>query len=155
MLRDGKTIPIADGASDAHRPDQAIGLPQTVVRSASLSRDDIIAGVKAGRSYVTRSSGETLSMSAATGDGLRSDIGGRIPSGPGTPVTVSLRVQGAPGAVATFHTEDGVVKTVPIPDDDETVTYTARARNTEYVRAEVRKPDGSMVALTNPIFIGN
>jgi len=154
LLRDGRTIPVAVGASDAHRPDQTIGLPQNVVRSASLSRDDIIAGVKSGRAYVTKSSGETLGMSAVTEDGLGAGIGERIASGPGTPVTVSLRVQGAPGTVATFHTEDGIVKTVPIPDDDETVTYKARARNTEYVRAEVRKPDGAMVALTNPIFVG-
>ena len=154
MLRAGKTIPVADGASDAHRPDQTVGLPQTVVRSRSLSRDDIIAGVKAGRSYIAESSSVALDMTAATEDGLRAGIGERIASGSGTPVKVSLRVQGAPGSVATFHTEDGVVKTAPIPDGDETVSYTTRARNTEYVRAEVRRPDGAMVALTNPIFVG-
>lgn len=154
LLRSGETMPVADGASDAHRPDQTVGLPQTVVRSASLSRDDIIAGVKAGRSYVAESSGETLGMSATTRGGLGTGIGGRVPSGPGTPVTVRLRVRGAPDTVATFHTGDGVVKTSPVPDGDETVTYTTRARNSEYVRVEVRKPDGTMVALTNPIFVG-
>lgn len=140
--------------SNQKTQDQTVGLPQTVVWSASLSRDDVIAGVKAGRSYVTESSSETLGMTATTEDGLRAGIGGRIPSGPGTPVTVRLRVQGAPGTVATFRTEEGVMKTTPVSDGDETVTYTTRARNSEYVRVEVRKPDGTMVALTNPIFVG-
>ena len=154
LLREGRTIPVAGGASDAHRPGQTIGLPQTVVRANGLSRDGILAGVRAGRSYVTESSNVTLGMTAATEDGLRAGLGERIASGPGTPVTVSLRVQGAAGSSATFHTEDGVVKAAPIPDGDETVTYTTRARNTEYVRAEVRKPGGAMAALTNPIFVG-
>lgn len=154
MLRDGKTIPVAGGASDAHRPGQTIGLPQTVVRADGLSQDEVIAGVKAGRSYVAGSSGVTLAMSAATKGGLKAGIGEPIPSGPGTPVKVSLRVQGAPGTVATFHTEDGKAKTAPVPDGDETVTYTTRAKNSEYVRAEVRQPDGTMVVLTNPVFVG-
>lgn len=48
-----------------------------------------------------------------------------------------LRVQGAPGATATFLTEDGARKTVPVPDGDETVSYKTRAKNSEYVRVEV------------------
>ena len=154
FLREGRTIPVAGGASDAHRPGQVIGLPQTVVRADSLSRDAIIAGVGAGRSYVAESSSVTLDVTATTEDGLRAGLGERVSSGPGTPVRVSLRVRGAAGTVATFHTEDGIVRAAPIPDGDETVTLTTRARSTEYVRAEVRKPDGAMAALTNPIFVG-
>lgn len=153
LLREGREIPVAGGASDAHRPDQVIGKPHTAVRADELSSEAIVAGVKAGRSYIVESSDVTLGMSAKAGP-RRAGLGERVGSGPGTPVTVSLRVQGAPGTVATFHTEDGVAKTAPIPDGDETVTYTTRAKNTGYVRAEVRRPDGTMVAITNPIFMG-
>ncbi|MGH3146123.1 MAG: CehA/McbA family metallohydrolase, partial [Rubrobacter sp.] len=133
-LREGEYSPVAGGASDAHRPGQTIGLPQTVVRADDLSRKAIIAGVGEGRSYVAESSAVAIKMKATTEDGLRAGIGGRVPSGRGTPVTVGLRVRGAQGTVATFHTEDGVVKAAPIPDGDETVTYVTRARETEYVR---------------------
>jgi hypothetical protein len=34
------------------------------------------------------------------------------------------------------------------------VTWTTTPRNSRYVRAEVRRADGTMVALTNPIFLG-
>lgn len=153
MLREGRTVPTATGASDAHRAGQKIGLPQTVVRADRLKQTSILAGIKAGRAYVAESDDVALDMSAAAGR-RRAGIGERLPSGPGSPVEVSLRVQGAPGAVATFHTRDGVVKTAPIPDGDQTVTFRTRARDSRYVRAEVRRPDGAMVALTNPIFVG-
>jgi len=34
------------------------------------------------------------------------------------------------------------------------VTWTTTPRNARYVRAEIRLADNTMVALTNPIFLG-
>jgi hypothetical protein len=53
---------------------------------------------------------------------------------------------------ATLHTDDGIVTSVPLADDDETISYTT-PRNARYVRAEIRRADGSMVALTNAIHL--
>jgi hypothetical protein len=152
-IRNGNFMP-AVGASDTHRVPDVVGLPQTVVRAASLSKPGVVEGLKAGRSYIAANPDTYLDMTATTEDGLRSGIGERISSGPGTPVGVSLRVQGAPGTTVTFHNQDGVLKTTPIPDGDETVTLETSAGRTDYVRAEVRRPGGGMVAFTNPIFVG-
>jgi hypothetical protein len=35
-----------------------------------------------------------------------------------------------------------------------TVSWTTTPQNSRYVRAELRRPDNTMVALTNPIFLG-
>jgi hypothetical protein len=36
-----------------------------------------------------------------------------------------------------------------------TVTWSTTPRNARYVRAEVRRADATIVALTNPIFLGH
>lgn len=154
LLRAGEAIVAAGGASDAHRPDQTVGLPQTVVRARALSRDAVLDGIGAGRSYVAESSAVTLSMLARAGARRRAGIGERLAVGRRRAVRVRLRVQGAPGSVATFHTEDGRVASAPVDDRDATASFATTAGESEYVRAEVRRADGRMVALTNPIRLG-
>jgi len=150
-LRSGNFIPLA-GASDAHRDPQVIGLPQTVVRAVRLSRTRVLAGLARGRSYVAESAQVALGMKAFTRRD-RAGIGRRLRARPGEAVSVRLRVGGAAGAVATLHTEDGVVATSTVNGNPGTVTAALPAA-TDWVRAEVRRTSGgSMVALTNPIFI--
>ncbi len=152
LLRSGGRVPMAGGASDAHRPGQAIGLAQTVVRARSLSRTAILDGLREGHSYVTGSSGLDLRMTAAAGK-RSALIGDHLAAAPAQPVTVKLRVRGATGAVAGFFTEDGPRFTAPLLDADETVSFTTTAAESRYVRAEVRRLDKVMLGLTNPIFL--
>ncbi|MFF8600754.1 hypothetical protein ACF065_16265 [Streptomyces sp. NPDC015232] len=82
----------------------------------------------------------------------------RLAVRPDEPVTARLRVTGAPaGAVLRLVTDQGVLHTAQGTDATAWTTTAARAA---YVRAEVRHPatapplPGALVALTNPVFLG-
>jgi hypothetical protein len=162
LLRGGRWIP-AIGDSDAHNPDQTVALPHTVVGADSLRREDLLAGLKAGRSYLAESSAVSLTFTASAG-GRSVSLGERLPVGTGMPVTVEVGVTGAPGTVVTILDQLGPEHTEPIPASGTgTVRWTTYPRYTRWVRAEVRRPAGgpnttlpnAMVALTNPIFLGH
>jgi hypothetical protein len=70
-------------------------------------------------------------------------------------------VAGAPGCAARLVTDQGQRLLAPLPGADPvTVSWRSTARSSRYVRAEVRRPrptattSDTMVALTNPIFLG-
>ena len=140
----------AVGSSDAHREPQVVGLPRTVVLADDLDKRSILAGVRAGRSWIAESGAVDLTFEV-TGAGRTAGIGGRLRVPDDTPVTASLTVTGAPGTVARLVTDEGKVLEQPISGP---VTWRTTPRVSAYVRAEVRRPDGSMVALTNPVFLG-
>ncbi|QGV80093.1 CehA/McbA family metallohydrolase [Streptomyces ficellus] len=151
----------AMGGSDAHREPQKVGEPQTVVLADDLTRRAILAGLRAGRSYVAESAAVSLAFSATGGRGARADIGERLPVPPGAPVTVRLDVTGAPGCTAHFVTDQGTLHTAPLPAPGTgTVTWTTTPAYATYVRAEVRHPPaspglpGALAAFTNPVFLG-
>lgn len=147
LVEGDRWIP-AVGGSDSHGPDDPIGLPQNVVLADDLSREEILSGVRAGRLYVAGSSAVSLRFGATAGP-LEAGIGESLGAGPADEVTVSLEVEGVrEGAVGLF-TDQGQVLEQPVGP----VTWQTRPRVSPYVRAEVRHPDGSMAALTNPIFL--
>lgn len=151
MLREGHALP-AVGASDAHDPGDVIGLPQTVVRADRLGPDGIIAGLADGHAYIAESDGVTVTLTAMT-DANEVSIGETLEVRPETPIDVTLEVTGASGAEATFHTQESIMKIVPIESGQQQTTYSTNAKATDFIRVEVRKQNEDMVALTNPIFI--
>ncbi|REF98958.1 hypothetical protein DFJ67_4983 [Asanoa ferruginea] len=158
--RSDRWIP-AVGNSDAHSEPQVIGLPQTVVHADGLDRRSILSGVRAGRSWIAESAAVDLSFEVATVSGRRAGIGERLDVAEDTAVTATLTVNGAPGCVARFVTDQGQRLVMPLPASGEaTVSWTTTPRNSRYVRAEVRRLQptattaDTMVALTNPIFLG-
>ncbi|MET9802602.1 CehA/McbA family metallohydrolase [Streptomyces sp. NPDC006368] len=151
----------AMGGSDAHREPQRVGEPQTVVLAEELSREAILDGLRAGRSYVAESSAVSLTFSAVGGRGARAGIGERLRVAPDAPVTVRLEVSGAPGRTARFVTDQGTLHTADLPASGTgTVEWTTTAAYASYVRAEVRHPatvpglPGALAAFTNPVFLG-
>lgn len=139
----------AVGNSDAHLPGQ-IGVPRTVVLADELSADAVLAGIRAGRSFLAATAGIDLALDAVAGDD-RAGIGDRLGTA-GRRVTVRLRVAGVPGGAVTLHTDEGAAYAAPLPADG-TVEWTTTAAESSYVRAEVRDPDGQMAALTNPVVL--
>ncbi len=159
-VRQGHRWLPAMGNSDAHREPQVVGLPQTVVLADDLSRDALLAGIRAGRSWIAESSAVGLSFTATTGRGEHAGIGERLRARDDTEITVRLTVTGAPGCSASFVTDQGRLFTTPLPPDGRVEWRTTAARSA-YVRAEVRHPGGdgpvepgAMAALTNPVFLG-
>jgi hypothetical protein len=157
--RSGAWIP-AVGSSDAHSEPQVIGLPQTVVHASDLDRGSILRGLRAGRCWLAESSMVNLTFTAA-GAGRQAGIGERLEVADDTEVRVALVVSGAPGAGVRLVTDQGQRLLLPLPvSGAATVTWATTPRSSRYVRAEVRRPEptattlDTMVALTNPIFLG-
>ncbi|GAB2965386.1 CehA/McbA family metallohydrolase [Amycolatopsis acidiphila] len=161
LLRSGQWIP-AIGDSDAHNPDQVVALPHTVVLADSLRRQDLLAGLKAGRSWLAESAQVSLSCTAS-GGGRSAGIGDRLHADTGTPVTVEATVGGVPGSTVSILDQLGVEHTETVgASGTATVRWTTYPRYSRWVRVEVRRPAGgpgttvqnAMVAMTNPIFLG-
>jgi hypothetical protein len=159
--RTGKGWTPAMGSSDAHRDPDPVGTPQTVVLADDLTREAILDGIKAGRSYVAESKDVSLSFSAAGGRGRHAGIGERLRVDDRDPVTVRLEVEGAPGCTVRFVTDQGVLHSAALPASGSgTVEWRTTARYATYVRAEVRHAPvmppmpGALAAFTNPVFLG-
>ncbi|WAL66685.1 CehA/McbA family metallohydrolase [Amycolatopsis cynarae] len=166
----GRWLP-AMGNSDAHNPGNVIGLPQNVVLADELSRDAILDGIKAGRTWIAESSAVELSFAAAGPRGQSAGIGERLAVGKGDKVAVRLDVKGVPNGTVRLITDEGQLLQQSLPANGEgTVTWLTTPAAAAYVRAEVRHPQadgsagapalspglnfGAMAAMTNPIFLG-
>lgn len=129
LLRSGRHI-AAVGGSDTHHlknpSGDRLGRPTTWVR-ASRTVDGVLAALRNGIAFVSRDvDGPQLYLSRDT-----------------------LRVVDAPGAMLHLVTDRGTESSATIPSGDWT---TAIRVDAAYLRAEVRTPDGEMLALSNPIW---
>ncbi|MGW3317222.1 CehA/McbA family metallohydrolase [Streptomyces fungicidicus] len=161
-VREGRDWIPAMGSSDAHRDPDAVGLPQTVVLADDLTREAVLDGIRAGRSYVAESAGVSLAFTASGGRGEHAGIGERLRVDDDTPVTVRLEVEGAPRCTARFVTDQGVLHTgAPLPVSGSGVLeWRTTPSYAAYVRAELRHETaagplpGVLAGFTNPIFLG-
>jgi hypothetical protein len=141
----------AMGNSDTHLEGQ-LGTPHTVVLADELSAPALLAGIRAGRSWIAGSAAIELSFEATAGDG-RAGIGERLETG-GEPVAVRVDVRGVPSGAVTFHTELGTVLRESLPGGGAgTVEWRTGASESAFVRVEIRHADGRMAALTNPVVL--
>ncbi|MFF4244742.1 CehA/McbA family metallohydrolase [Streptomyces sp. NPDC001822] len=141
----------AMGNSDTHLIGQ-IGIPHTVVLAEGLNTPALLAGLRAGRSWIAESSGVELSL-AVVAAGRTAGIGEHLATC-GAPVTVRAHIRGVPSAGVSFHTQRGEVHRVMLPESGAgTAVWRTTAQNTSFVRIEVRHPYGHMAALTNPVVL--
>ncbi|MFI9203521.1 CehA/McbA family metallohydrolase [Streptomyces sp. NPDC053048] len=148
--RDGGGWLPAMGNSDAHREPQVVGMPQTVVLADDLSREALLSGLRAGRSWIAESRAVDLTFSVTGERGTHAGIGERLRA---RAATARLTVKGTPpGCTASVITDQGVLFTTAVPADG-TVEWRTTPEQSTYVRAEVRHPSGAMAALTNPVFL--
>ncbi|WP_327372033.1 CehA/McbA family metallohydrolase [Streptomyces sp. NBC_01217] len=141
----------AMGNSDTHLEDQ-LGVPHTVVLAEELSTYAVLAGIRAGRSWVAESAAVELSFTVSAG-GHSAGIGERLKAGD-EPALVRVGVRGVPSGIVTFHTEQGRVHRASLPDSGSgVVEWRTSADESAFVRVEVRHPIGQMAALSNPIVL--
>jgi hypothetical protein len=144
------------GNSDAHSAPQVIGLPQTVVNADDLTRDAILAGIRAGRSWIAESSSIALALSAlalsalaltagatatATAHGRQAGIGETLRAPADTPVHVRLEVSGVPNGTVRLITDEGQMHQESLDASGSgTVLWRTTTWLASYVRAEIRHP---------------
>ena len=158
LLRTGAYLP-AVGDSDAHAPDNVVGLPHNVVYADELTPRRLMEGLRAGRNWLAESSAVQLTMTAS--DGKRSaGIGERLTTNSGKQITVEIVVAGVPGTAVRLYDQNGPQHEAPVDASGAaTVRWQTQSRYSAWVRAEVRRPvptestSDTMVALTNPIFL--
>ncbi len=141
----------AIGNSDTHLDGQ-IGIPHTVVLADELATHAVLAGIRAGRSWIAESARVQLSFTVSAGD-RSAGIGERLGAGC-EPATVRVETRGVPSGTVSFHTEQGRVHSEPLSTSGAaTLEWRTSTVEAAFVRIEVRHPTGDMAALTNPIIL--
>ena len=152
----------AIGGSDNHnapldpaRPG-AVGYPTTVVHAAALSQPAILAAIRAGHVFIdtTGSRDRTLEVTAMSG-GRTAEMGDALAAPAGAPIQVSVHVTHAAGGSLS------IAGNGPRPElggqalgDDETVAFeVSGASGPNWLRVDVRGPDGKLWLLGNPIYL--
>jgi predicted metal-dependent phosphoesterase TrpH len=157
LLAAGEPLPAVAG-SDAHGPDDRVGLPHTVVLADGLDRPSLLAAVAAGRCWLAESAAVDLRLEAA-GPGAVAGIGERLAAPPDGEIAVRLAVRGAAGCLARLCTDAGPVLEARLDGDPAALEWTTTPATSAWARAEVRRPPaagaghGAMLALTNPVFL--
>ncbi|MGA8257361.1 MAG: CehA/McbA family metallohydrolase [Nocardioides sp.] len=166
MLVAGRFVP-AVGTSDSHNVDQTVGEAQTVLRLPTLSTAAVVDAVRHGHGWLAESAEVGLTFDAHLGQRSAS-CGERLKAGPADLVDVRLRVTGVPTCLAQVIGPAGpLAGGTTASDGSLTLSVRVPVGLTPFVRAEVRRLDAApvvnplegvpglpMVALTNPIFLG-
>lgn len=150
----------ANGGSDVHGladPATDIGFPTTVVYADALSRDAIVAALKAGRSYVTTGPrGPGLFITATGPQDQQQMVGGTIYGAAIDQAHVTVLVRGGTGLRLLVYRNGVQFSETALTTDPQTVSSDQPIGAGGYVRAELRDApaaEGDMRALTNPIFL--
>lgn len=149
----------AVASSDSHRPQNPIGRPTTHVAAGELSQASLLAALRRGRVYLTAEAARpVVSFEAQARGGKRAPSslpGDEIRLGaPGT-LRFFVTVRDAPsGATVSLISDGRVIRNVPGGADGEQRQIEIECERDGYYRLEVRGPSGSMLALTNPIYVG-
>jgi hypothetical protein len=153
LLREGRRV-TAVGASDWHRAPAVLGRASVRVRADELSAPAILAAIRAGRVVVmgdARTPPPVLTVrsgtaTAAVGDTLR------VHPGDALEVEVAATDAAFTGGRAHLVGDGEAAGDAPLsPDAPARFRRTATANST--LRAEVLAPDGSLLALTNPVYV--
>ena len=154
FLQHGKKK-IAIGASDTHKNnpyDNNLGQPQTVVYAGALSRNGILSGLKKGNVYIAVSNNINLSFTASC-NGKKSKTGEVLNTPAGQTISVSLAASFIPDAELTLHSDQGIIAREN--SSEKPVQWTLKPGTARYIRVEIRAKNGTMLALTNPIWLNN
>jgi hypothetical protein len=149
-IRSGRWLP-AIGNSDTHLDGQ-IAIPHTVVLADELSSRAVLAGIRAGHSWIAGSTAIDLSLHARAGE-RSAGIGDQLDTF-GKPAVIQSVVSGVPSGTVSFHTDRGTVHRETLPGDGPgTIEWRTSAEESAFVRVEVRQPEQQMAALTNPVIL--
>jgi histidinol phosphatase-like PHP family hydrolase len=155
----------AIGGSDNHDPDAGggrlpVGRPATLVYAEALSQVALLDGVRRGRVIVDLVGNPALRLDLTARSGDRTALMGeqiRIARGQG--LVLTLELAGIPEGRIELVAGPG-----PGSQSRQSLTISGRSHfqikllNTDrktWVRADVRSPDGRLIAISNPIYLQN
>ena len=147
-LNQGHRI-VATSGTDLHRPSQIDGLRRgavNVVYADDLTEKDIIAGIKAGRSYI--SSGPELIFTAKSESGIEGMLGDTLPAEFAT-CYVSWKDANA-GDLLRLIVDGMPYAETPLSDETGELSWHLSKQATWCV-VELRHPQDGLLAVTNPI----
>lgn len=154
QLRLGKKK-IGIGASDTHQASGSrnnLGDPQTVVFARSLSKKDIIDGIRNGRVYVAAQSNIDVNFSIGA-EGRIVGLGDTVYIKHGQQLNILLKIKNCINDTVTLHSNNGLVRSDVINLNDDILHLKINGDGIKYLRIEIRNPNGEMSALTNPIWV--
>ncbi|UVI30673.1 CehA/McbA family metallohydrolase [Paenibacillus spongiae] len=155
------------GGSDSHMlptetysdgsPPSVIGDPGTYVYAERLSPAAILAAVQAGRVYVSR--GPELDVRVSVGGNeypLGSDLTEAVASAANGAVDIRLAITGAAQGKLHVIANGAEASVLDIPEEEHATEFKLhwRAAEYEWVRFEIRKANGELLAFTNPVYCG-
>ena len=158
LLCQGRRV-AAVGGSDSHTQLQPVGAPQTVVHARELSTPALVDGLRRGRSYIARSRTVAVEFTASSRDAADvAEPGQALRVPPGKPVTITAMITGAAGTTASLITASGCVARASVTGSARTMLrWELDAASARFARLEIRdaqrRPLGTMVALTNPVWL--
>jgi hypothetical protein len=145
------------GGSDDHRAGEqldrasGVGNPTTVVYARELSEPAILEGIKAGHVFVQLRGPEGPALYLSSGQAI---MGDNIHVADGTAVEFQLRATDCSGGMAAVILDGRPAKTYAIDGNDRTGTVSLTlGGGRHWVRATLQDAAGSLVALTNPIYV--
>ncbi|KAK2852163.1 hypothetical protein FQN49_005310 [Arthroderma sp. PD_2] len=147
----------AIGGSDYHNSPSAVGTPTTVVRAESLSTAHIVEGLRHNRAYLVRDPKLDIQFTVVDHGGDATHIGDTVNGDRKVkshgPLSAALETHGLPeGSVAAFISDKGLFEHKVIPQQGSTLRVKVNQKY-RFVRVEIQDTKGSMLALTNPIWI--
>jgi hypothetical protein len=158
QLRAGHRL-AAVGGSDNHNatipPGEAaaVGWPVTGVEADELSVAAMLAGIRAGRTFIdlTGSRDKMLDFAAESG-GVSAKMGGTLHAAAGNVISVNIHTIASKGSMVHLLL-DGEDSSPPLPVESTiTATFTAKAGR-HWLRLEVRDPGGANELISSPLYI--
>ena len=153
----------AIAGSDNHDPTSSgtsqspVGAPATLVFAQSLSTAAILEGVRNGRVAIDLGAGPgaRLDLSASAGDST-AKMGSVLAAEPGQKIKILIDIAGvSDGQVEIVLGRTGGGRTVHlVPIDDPSITVDLDPPGGGgWVRANIRRPDGSLLMISNPVYL--
>ncbi|MBX3000284.1 MAG: PHP domain-containing protein [Caldilineaceae bacterium] len=147
-LNDGHRL-AATAGTDAHGPAPLDGVGFNTVFAHELSQRAILEGLAAGRNYL--SAGPSLSFSAQNEDNEIALIGEHLPTG--GEITLQCAWTDAPDGASLRLVRNGAVIDEHIAKSNGSAEWTFPSEQGQWYVLELRRRDGWMAAVTNPIFV--
>ncbi len=157
ILQSGRHI-TAIASSDSHRQVNPIGQPTTHIAANDLSQAALLNGIRQGHVYLTGEAAQPVinfEAEAATGKHRARSISGdeiRL----STPSTIRFFINteaAPPDATISLISNGNVIRRLTSAADAHPQAVEIECRRNSYFRLEVRDKTGTMLALTNPIYI--